>query len=179
MAVDVFVTETSLNGTTSTRTNHPVTPRRRLAPNDGRASTSNASSPSRMRRNNVDFGLSNSVSLPPSAAGSSGIDFQRVENRFNAIASSIDNLGMSHITRHSEVIYDAIIKSMKDKNDAERNGCSEDLVQIYQEKIDRLIREKDNANILQDQYYETVIRNRLEEGGADDNTPSSITMNDA
>ena len=68
---------------------------------------------------------------------------------------------------------------MKDKNDAERNGCSEDLVQIYQEKIDRLIREKDNANILQDQYYETVIRNRLEEGGADDNTPSSITMNDA
>ena len=131
MAADVVVTEISLNGTTSTRTNLPVTPRRRLAPNDGRTSTSNTSSPSRMRRHNVDFGLSNSVSLPPSAAGSSGIDLQRVENQFNTIASSIDNLGMSHITRHSEVIYDAIIKAMKDKKDAERNECSEDLVQIY------------------------------------------------
>ena len=55
---------------------------------------------------------------------------------------------------------------MKDRNDAERNECSENLVQIYQEKNDRLIRGKENANILQDQYYETVIRNRVEGGGA-------------
>ena len=85
---------------------------------------------------------------------------------------------MSHITRHSEVIYDAIIKAIKDKNTAECNGCSEVFVQIYQEKVDRLIREKDNANIMQDQYYETVIRNRSDERDADDNTASSITMND-
>ena len=128
MAADVIVTETSLNDSVSSRANHPLTPRRRIAPNDGRAASSNTSytSPSRMRRHNVDFGLSNSVSLPPSTAGSSGIDFNRVENRFNAIVNSIDNLGMSHMSRHSEVIYDAIIKAMKDKI-----GCSEDLVKIY------------------------------------------------
>ena len=115
MAADVVVTETSLNDSTSTRSNHPVTSRRRVAPNDGRASSSNVSSPSRMRRHNVNFGLSNYVSLPPSTTDSSGIDFKRVKNRFNDIATSIDNLGMSHMSRHSEFIYDAIIKAMKDR----------------------------------------------------------------
>ena len=63
---------------------------------------------------------------------------------------------------------------MKEKNQAERNGCSEDLLGIYQDKINDLLREKNNANRLMDQYYHTVLRddNVVEE----DNTESSVAM---
>ena len=101
--------------------------------------------------------VASSLSLPPSTASTSGVDVNGVESRFNAIASSINQLGMSHMSRHTDVIYDSIIKAMQDKAIAERNGCSEDLLRIYQNKIDDLIMEKDYANKLMHQYYQSII----------------------
>jgi hypothetical protein len=116
------------------------------------------------------------LSLPPSSSGSSRMDMNRVEDRFSAISNSISNLGMSHLSRHTDVIYDAIIKTMKDKNTADRNGCSEELLQIYQDKINDLLREKDNANRLMDHYYHTILGEEIQTDNGEEQTQSSVTM---
>ena len=56
--------------------------------------------------------MASSLFLPPSTAGTTGVDINGVEHRFNAIANSINQLGMSHMSRHTDVIYDCIIKAM-------------------------------------------------------------------
>ena len=167
MAADVVVRESS--------------PRRRLAPNDGRGAVSvgGSSSSTRTRRYNVDYGMASSLSLPPSTAGTSGVDINGMENRFNAIASSINQLGMSHMSRHTTVIYDDIIKAMQDKAIAERNGCSEELLRIYQSKIDDLFMEKEYANRYMRQYYQSIIRDTNEDEEAveiDDQTDNTASM---
>ena len=85
-----------------------------------------------------------------STAGTTCIDINRVDNRFNVIANSINQLGMLRMSRHTDVIYDCIVKTMQDKTVAGRNGCSEKLSCTYQNKIDDLIHEKDYANQLMD-----------------------------
>ena len=72
-----------------------------------------------------------SVSLPPSTEETTGIDINRVENWFNDIANSINQLRMSHMSRHTDDVDDCIIKTMQDKTVAERNSCSEELLRIY------------------------------------------------
>ena len=145
MAADVVVREHSITDSNSVRVNQPHSPRRRLAPNDGRGAISvgGSSSSTRTRRYNVDYGMASSLFLPPSTAGTSGVDINDVESRFNAIASPINQLGMSHMSRHTTVIYDDIIKVMQHKAIAERNGCSEELLRIYQNTIDDLFMEKE------------------------------------
>ena len=180
MASDVVVAENSITDSNSTRSNQPHIPRRRLAPNDGRLGTSGGSSSSsaRTRRYNVNYGMTSSLSLPPSTAGTTEIGINRVEHRFNAIANYINQLSMSHMSRHTDVIYDCIIKAMQDKSIAERNGCSDELLLMYQHKIDDLIREKDYTNRLMDQYYQTIIQDPIEATVEDDQIEKSVSMQD-
>ena len=120
--------------------------------------------------------MSTSVLLPPSTAGTTGIDMNRVENPFNDIANSIDQLGMSHMSRHTDVIYDSIIETMHDKTVAKRNGFIDELLRIYQNKIDDLIREKDYANRLMNQYHQTIIQDTPEPEDMNDKNESNVTM---
>ena len=54
--------------------------------------------------------MASSVSLPLSTAGTIGVDVNGVEHRFNIIANSINQLGMSYMSRHTDVIYDCKTK---------------------------------------------------------------------
>ena len=175
MTSDVVVAKNSITDSNSLRSNQPRTPRRRLALNDGRSGESGrgSSSSTRTRRYNVNHGRASSSSLPPSTAGTRGIDINRVNHRFNVIANSINQLGMSHMSRHTDAMYDCIIKTMQDKSIVERNGCSDELLLIYQNKIDNLIREKDY-----DQYYQTITQDPIEATVEDDQTEISVSMQD-
>ena len=82
------------------------------------------------------------------------------------------------MSRHTDVIYDCIIKAMQDKSIVERNGCSDELLLIYQNKIDNLIREKDYVNRLMDQYYQMIIQDPIEATVEDDQTEISVSMQD-
>ena len=67
---------------------------------------------------------------------------------------------------------------MQDKSIAERNGCSDELLLMYQHKIDDLIREKDYTNRLMDQYYQTIIQDPIEATVEDDQIEKSVSMQD-
>ena len=64
---------------------------------------------------------------------------------------------------------------MEDKTIAERNGASNEMLMIYQDKIDDLMREKNNANRLQNQFYDSVLQRDPDATVEDE---SSIGMND-
>ena len=49
-------------------------------------------------------------------------------------------------------------------------------LRIYQQKIDDLIREKDYANRLMDQYYQSIIQDPNEAVVVDDQTVNSATI---
>ena len=92
------MTENSLTDSKTSRDDQQTTPHRRLTHNDERsAGSATSSSAARARRHNGDYGMGASVSLPPSTAGTTGIDINRVEYRFYVIAISINQLGMSHM----------------------------------------------------------------------------------
>ena len=158
MASEAIVTETSLTDSASSNANNnnytQQSPRRRLtstdssrrvAPNDGRSN--------RTRRYNVDFGMNNNPFLPPSTAGSIINDVNRVQNDFNAIASSISNLASSHMIRHADVIDDKIIQTIQDRTQAERNGACDELINAYKNKLETLNRERDLSVMHMERYY--------------------------
>ena len=164
MAADVVVTEHSLTDSASSNLMTQESPRRRLASNDGRAN--------RTRRVNVDFGMSNSPSLPPSTTGGYRIDIGRVDGTFNAIARSIDRLADSHMNRPADEIFDKIIKTMQDKALAERQGCPPNLLEVYQRKIEHLEREQELATRHMELYYSSVNQVALED--IEDSTEDAI-----
>ena len=162
MASEAIVTETSLTDSASSNANNPhypqQSPRRRLtssdssrrvAPNDGRSN--------RSRRYNVDFGMNNNPFLPPSTAGSILNDVNRVQNDFNAIASSISNLASSHMMRHADIIDDKIIQTIQDRTQAERNGACDELINAYRNKLETLNRERQLSVMHMERYYGTNI----------------------
>ena len=67
---------------------------------------------------------------------------------------------------------------MQDKSIAERNGCSDKLLLICQNKMDDLIRENNYANRLMDQYYQTIVQDPIETTVEDDQTEYSVSMQD-
>ena len=164
MAVDVVVTETSLTYSASSNLMTQESPRKRVATNDGRAN--------RTRRVNVDFGMRNSPSLPPSTSGGYKIDIGRVDGTFNAIARSIDRLADSHMNRPTDEIYDKIIKTMQDKALAERQGCPPNLLEVYQRKIEHLEREQELATRHMELYYSSV--NQVTQDDIENSTEDAI-----
>ena len=135
MAVEVIVSEMSVSGATNSSTsvgNH--SPHRPTAPNDGRSS--------RRRAYNVDFGVSPTASLPPSTGSLRSVDVDRMERRFNGIASSIGDLVRGNMVRSVNDINNDIIAAIKEMNTLERNNSDIRLVEAYGEKINDLQQEK-------------------------------------
>ena len=126
-------------------TSSSASPSRQMARNDGRSP--------RRRAYNVDFGISNSASLPPSTCGVRSVNVEGMQSRFTDIASSIQDLTRHTFVRALNVINDDLIKAIGELNDLERGGGSDRLMKAYMDRISDLEKEKVHASSIRDDMF--------------------------
>ena len=105
IAGEVVVSETSVSedNNPSTTVASPSIP---TARNDGRGRSP------RRRQYNVDFGISNSASLPPLTSNVWNLNVESMEKRFAGIADSIQDLTKHAMVRVVNVLDDDLIKAI-------------------------------------------------------------------
>ena len=145
IAGEVIVSEMSVSGGNSSSTNTVSSPSRQTARNDGRSP--------RRRAYNVDFGISNSASLPPSTGNMRNINVENMERRFAGIASSIQDLTKHAMVRTVNVVNDDLIKAIEELDRLERLHGNVRLIEAYQEKISDLEKEKIHSVSMRDEIF--------------------------
>ena len=155
VAGEIIVSEMSVSGGTSSS----ASPSRRTAGNDGRSP--------RRRAYNVDFGISNSASLPPSTGGVRNMNVEGMQNRFADIASSIQDLTRHTFVRALNVINDDLIKAIGELNALESGGGSDRLMKAYTDQISDLEKEKLQASSIRDNMFCNSASTNTDEMAAD------------
>ena len=114
----------------------PNTPRRRHAPNDGRASRA-----TRSRTYNV----ANYPSLPPSTGGHRSVNFDRLSMGYNSIADSINNLAYQQRIRNRIDINRDLTLHVEKKIALVSAGAEQSVIDIYARTIADLEEERNMA----------------------------------
>ena len=84
------------------------------------------------------FNISTSTFLPPSTGSLRSVNVDRMERRFNDVASSIGDLVRCNMIRAVNVINDGIIAAIRTLNDLERTNADRRLVDAYTQQINDL-----------------------------------------
>ena len=180
IAGEVTVSEMSVSGDNSSATTASIPSRRQERTEARRGSP-------RRRHYNVDFGISNSASLPPSTSNIRNLNVDGMEARFSGIAQSIQELTKHAMCRSPNVVNDDLIKALVELDNLERLNENPRLIAAYRIKISDLEKEKMYSDSVRDEYFKVKNVNgsvgesstvELTEEGGGDSSMSVISDDD-
>ena len=128
-----------------------TTPQRRVAPNDGRNNRNT-------RTRHYNDSSNHLPHLPPSTSGMGSVNMSRMEDGYQVIAHSINNLAYQNRIRRVADINNDLRINVEKRADLRNNGADEELLDVYTTIIADLRVERERAN-LYDEYFSNQFRN--------------------